>query len=316
MVLRKDSGSFTEESQTKPVEKSSNLQSKRAAETSVRVLYLTGDFVEADYLAFQLRKIATNMEVDVCPINAFDKLRSGGYDVALIDCCGSHTVRTSLVAYLKDDIRDVTVVVIIPDGWNGTSIGILKATADAFIFKGRNMVNELPMAINKGLSCYEARMSCRVHSIQGEIQVNGSQTSEQRTAGRLDPVEVVASNPRCPVLNKRNSRRLQVQLPSRLEWDGCYNSAVVRDLSESGIFLETSTPPQDGSKVIIHINTGNSELTLSAAVIHQGWFIIDFHNFYGFGARFTDLNSETIQRLIELLNGKHELSPPKTMLTP
>jgi hypothetical protein len=282
----------------------------RATETAIRGLYLTDDIIEGDQLTFQMRRFTPQVLLDVFPGCDLKRLRSEDYAVALIDCRGSRTTLAALSTYLFDDHRPLATVVVLPDNEKDATLRKLKAGADGYVIRRREFFNELPTVVRDALSRHENRVR-RANKPSPPPAVYAQEVREA-------PEKFVQTRA-CPQhvpSDKRGAQRVKVHLPCRLEWQSHSQPAIVHDLSETGGFFETPTPPPVGTMVDIRIKAGSVELLLSGRVMHHGWFMTDIRNFYGFGARFMDLTDQGVASLKKLLNAHPLPAPRKTVLLP
>jgi DNA-binding NarL/FixJ family response regulator len=304
----------------KPPEKISKMHPTLGAEASINVVYLTDDIVEADHVTFRLRQIAPHIHMDAYPRGALEKLRSEIYDIAIIDCRDSHTDRSSLSKHLNDDRRHADVVVILPDKEDDAAARALKAAADGYIVGRRDIPKQLLTVFRQALDRHQAQLRRRIDLAPPVSAIQFRSKSHAPLALGKHPMRLPSAATSAPSqmqsseLNRRAARRFMVHIPCRIEWHESSHAGVIRDLSQTGAFLEISDLPQVGAEVMIRMNVYKTKLSLSAKVMHHGWFIIGVRNFHGFGAQFINQSDRTLESLKGLLKRYHRLAPSKAVL--
>jgi hypothetical protein len=105
---------------------------------------------------------------------------------------------------------------------------------------------------------------------------------------------------------KRRAQRKSVSIPCALRIEGNVSAGRMMDISSGGAFIQTKQPLACGDEVSIVFKWRRRGkpvyFSMRAQVTHVGRFIQGFENFYGFGARFTNLPANQIAKLNMILD--------------
>jgi hypothetical protein len=281
--------------------RSQNLNQAISDASSIRTLYITADLIDSDYLAHSIRKIAPGMHVEpsLPDFKRVDQLLlASRFDVVLLDDRIAASEKLLLIAHL--DSRQITpaVVAIIGAGEKHPAPELL-AVSDDYIVREANFVNGLVDLLK------QVFVRCRL-GIKRRTQIP-------------QPLETVEENPATAEPKDselRISARKQVNIPCRLEWKGDIFAGHIRDLSETGAFVEIPVLPRNGEFIRMSFNVEGKNITQEALVVHEGWYLGSDNNFYGCGVQFGDLTEEAKRAFAKLIGASSEPAMSKITLTP
>jgi DNA-binding NarL/FixJ family response regulator len=268
-----------------------------SANAGINVLYLAADIADADYLAHEIRRVDPNIRMDASQIRGLvERLRAGRYDVVLVDhrLPGDDRLRSVTEIYRQNLM--VAVLLVLGATEPDPTTRTLMAGANGLIVKTRNFINELPSALQQAVSRHRAgaRPSAFApqqpeHSARDEDSSTEEVTRKPKESHDLRQT----GPPGTPAASdKRRSARYEVDVPCGIEWPGNSQRACIRDLSDSGAFLEAQHAPPPGTAISIFFYVNKNLVRLSATVRHHGWFMTALRNFEGFGVEFINLSRE------------------------
>lgn len=115
--------------------------------------------------------------------------------------------------------------------------------------------------------------------------------------------------------DQRRAHRWKASILCLVECDGKELAGTILDLSRGGAFIEMpDTKCPVGSKIRLEFEARNEPVTVSATVIHCGWFLGDTRNFKGFGVRFDSAGGEDLERIEKLIGESLVPAPEKWVL--
>jgi DNA-binding NarL/FixJ family response regulator len=305
-----------------PHRESSIPQSSPLAAGPVTALYLTVDLAEADYLVYEIHKIAPNLRLDVSPriLHALDRLKSGRHDVVLVHHRVARKDRGQLISHIREQKLPLPIILIFAPHEADPTYQMLKAGADERIVKGPTFVNELPTVIEKALARYESGIKSRVTPppLWEEFNPNPAAPGKKQTEeGATKPPAAAAPAPgrrQRKGAEKRTSPRYEVHLPCRVQWQEASYDSCIHDLSEEGAFVETRAPAPAGTIITILLKMTSIEVPVKATVTHYGWYMTAERNFDGLGVQFGNVTREAGDLIKELINMSSATPAPKTAL--
>jgi len=120
-------------------------------------------------------------------------------------------------------------------------------------------------------------------------------------------------------VEKRKSRRINVAIPCVLKILNDAYSGRLLDISSGGAFVQTEHTVNRGDDVLVlfraQVRGKLIYLNLKATVVYVGRFLQGFENFFGFGARFTNLSREDSVKLSWVLRSVEPSPSKKYQLT-
>lgn len=294
------------------------MQAMSSVSTTINVLFLTFDYMEADYIAYQMRKVAPHLKLDISlrVPHAINVLLPGHHNAVLIDHRLSVADRSHLIAHIHQQKLDLPVILILgPESMN-PSLDMLHAGADEFIIKSPSFAEDLSILIEQAIARRQAGVWRRELSSLPMVSAGPKPQDPTPAQPAHDPAPAaVGPGPsKGDFSDRRSSARFEVNIPCRLEWHKNLHKAVLRDLSMEGAFVEASISASAGSEIAIYIEVGGQSFKVDATITHRGWYLTEFQNFEGFGVRFFNLGAEITTLLQETCRKSAKPAMAKTTL--
>jgi hypothetical protein len=289
------------------LKRSQNLNQAMADASSIRILYVTADLIDSDYLAHSLRRVAPEMHIEpsLPDFKRVDQLlRASTFDVVLLDDRFAASEKLLLIAHLDSQQLTPAVIAIIGAGEKHPAQDLM-ALSDDYIVRGPNFVNGLVDLLK------QVFVRCRL-GIRRRNRI--PEQSSPEAPPKIEAENSTTAPPQSSEL--RISPRMQVNIPCRLDWKGDTFTGRIRDLSGDGAFIETHVLPRNGTAIRISFNVDGREIMQEAVVIHEGWYLGTDNNFYGFGVRLGEISEDAKCAYEKIIRASTEPAMSKISLTP
>lgn len=274
---------------------------------SIKILYITRDLMDSDYLAHSLQKVAPGMHLDpsVPDFKRVDQLLgTSAVDVVLLDNRIAAAEKLLLIAHL-DSQKLIPALIIIIGAEEKRPVQELLALSDDHIVRGPNFVNGLADLLKQVF--VRCKLGIRRRSSVPQLsEAESIPTAEAESSTTTQPKES----------DLRTFPRKQVNIPCRLDWKGDIFAARIRDLSEFGAFIETPILPRNGASIRIFFDLNNGKIIQEAIVVHEGWYLGTDNNFYGCGVQFGNVTEDARCAYQKIILGSSEPAMSKITLTP
>ncbi len=294
------------------------MQATSSVGTTINVLFLTADHMDADYIAYQMRKVAPHLKLDISPRvpHAINVLLPGCHNAVLIDHRISVADRFHLIAHIRQQKLDLPVILILgPESMN-PSLETLQASADEFIIKSPSLADDLPAVIEQAIARRQAGVWRRELTSLPLVSAGPKPQDPIPAQPAHDPAPAAVGpgSSKGDVSDRRSSPRFEVNIPCRVEWHKNLHNAVLHDLSMEGAFVESSISASAGSEIAIYREADAKPFRVGATITHRGWYLTEFQNFEGFGVRFCNLTAEITTTLQETCRKSSKPATAKTTL--
>jgi CheY-like chemotaxis protein len=305
-----------------PQRESSIQHSPPFASETITALYLTVDLAEADYLVYEVHKIAPKLRLDISlrVLHAIDRLRSGRHHAVLVDLRVPRKDRSQLIAHIHKEKLPLPIILIFGRNEEDPAYQALKAGAHERIVKGPSFPEELPAVIEKALTRHQSGVTRQAPApLHWEDPTPKPDPLKQEKAAGKAPeppahASTVPAHRQRSGAEKRISPRYEVYIPCSVQWQNHSYDACIHDLSTEGAFVETAAPAPADSLVGVLLKVAAAELQLEATVTHYGWYMTAVRNFDGIGIRFKNLSRQADDILRELRSRSVDPAPPKAPL--
>ena len=159
----------------------------------MKVLFVTGDLRDGDFLEHEIRKVGSNIQVEISPDarDAASRLDpSASYDLVLIDALLSNGECQALINHIRQQNLLLPVVVIIGPNGEDPPGKLLAGGADDYIVKRPNYVSRMPALFQQALERYRSRAQRRARTIR--VLYAGDMENARRHLGSVPFIELEA----------------------------------------------------------------------------------------------------------------------------
>jgi DNA-binding NarL/FixJ family response regulator/chromosome segregation ATPase len=135
----------------------------------MKVLFVTGDLRDGDFLEHEVKKVASNIQIEISPDvrDAASRLEpSASYDIVLIDALLSNGDCQTLINHIRQHHLHLPIIVIIGPSDEDPPVRLLAGGADDYVVKRPNYVSRMPALLHQTLDRYRARAQRRARTIR------------------------------------------------------------------------------------------------------------------------------------------------------
>jgi PAS domain S-box-containing protein len=160
----------------------------------MKVLFVTGDLRDGDFLEHEVKKVASNIQIEISPDvrDAASRLEpSASYDIVLIDALLSNGDCQTLINHIRQRNLHLPVVVIIGPSDEDPPAKLLAGGADDYVVKRPNYVSRMPALLHQTLDRYRARTQRRARTIR--VLYAGDVENARRRLGSVPFIELEAA---------------------------------------------------------------------------------------------------------------------------
>ncbi len=160
----------------------------------MKVLFVTGDLRDGDFLEHEVKKVASNIQIEISPDarDAVSRLDpSASYDLVLIDAQLPNGECQALINRIRQQNLPLAVVVVIGPNDEDPPAKFIAGGADDYVVKRPNYVSRVPALLQQTLERYRGRAQRRARTIR--VLYAGDMENARRHLGSVPFVELEAA---------------------------------------------------------------------------------------------------------------------------